>query len=87
MTINGQVTVVRYVATYINRDGMRTLMGAVQGRHTWGDAAGAQGWLDAVMQNNSPKQIASLWGDHPRFEVRACVCWAGHYDPVGVWFD
>ena len=80
-------TVLRYVPTYVNRDGMRTLMCGAQGRNTWASAAGAQGWLDAVLQENSDDQLESLWGTAPRFEVRPCVCWAGHFDPVGVWFD
>lgn len=92
-------TVIRYVPTYVNKDGMRTLVLGAQGRWTWETPEGAQAWLDAMLEgghlnekgepvrNNSPKSIRQLYGDNPQFEVRPCECWAGHFDPVGVWFD
>lgn len=80
-------TVTRYVATYVNKDGMRTLMCGAQGRYTYATAEEAQAWLDAVTGNESAFRIAQIWGDNPRFEVRPCECWTGHFDPVGVWFD
>ncbi len=80
-------TVTRYVPTYVGKDGLRTLMTAQQGRHTFATAADAQSWIDAVTQNNSKDTLHSLWGKRPRFAVRPCMCWAGHFDPVGVYFD
>ena len=79
--------VTRYVPTYVNRDGMRTLMRAAQGRDTFETAAQAQDWIDAVTANNPPGRVAEVWGDNPRFEVRPCPCWPGHFDPKTVWFD
>lgn len=82
-------TVTRYVPTFIDYKGMRKLMRSAQGRDTFATAAEAQAWLDAVTApgTNSPDTLLSVFGTHPRFEVRACECWAGHFDPVGVFFD
>lgn len=80
-------SVTRYVPTYINRDGQRTLMTASQGRHTHVTPEAAQQWLDAVTANNSASTVHQLWGDNPRFEVRPCPCWPEHFDPQTCWFD
>ncbi len=80
-------SVTRYVATYVNKDGERTLMGAAQGRNTYATAAEAREWIDAVTKNNGADLIRSVWGDNPRFEVRPCPCYPGHFDPQTVWFD
>ena len=85
MMITEHVT--RYVPTYINKDGLRTLMRPAQGRDTFPTREEAQLWLDAVAQNNSADHLRSIWGEDPRFEVRACACWAAHFDPVGIYFD
>ena len=79
-------SVKRYVATYVNRDGQRTLMGAAQGRNTYATETEAQGWVDGVMSNASDS-VRQIWGDDPRPEVRACPCYPGHFDPQTVWFD
>ena len=80
-------SVTRYVGTYVNSRGERTLMTAAQGRNTYATAAEAQSWLDAVSKNNSADTLRQVWGDNPRFEVRACPCWPNHFDPQTVWFD
>jgi 3-hydroxyisobutyrate dehydrogenase-like beta-hydroxyacid dehydrogenase len=84
-----QHPVTRYVATYVNKDGMRTLMTAAQGQYTYATPEEAQAWLDAVFTTttNSPATLESVWGKNPRCEVRPCDCWAGHFDPMGVYFD
>lgn len=80
-------SVTRYVATYVNKDGMRTMMSAAQGRNTHATAAEAQAWMEAVTANNSADTIKQVWGDNPRFEVRPTACYPGHFDPMNVWFD
>ena len=81
-------TVTRYVATVVNKDGTRTLMSPAQGRFTYATAEEAQEWLDAIMSNNAPDRIASIWGAHDlKPEVLPCECWAGHFDPVSIYFD
>lgn len=77
----------RYVPTYLAADGLRTFMGAAQGRHTHEGPEGAQAWIDAVKTNNDTERLRSLWGDPDKWEVRACWCWPGHFDPVGIYFD
>lgn len=80
-------SVSRYVATYINKDGMRTLMQSAQGRFTYATEAEAAEWIAAVTANNRPDTIRQVWGDNPRFETRACPCYPGHFDPQNVWFE
>lgn len=80
-------SVTRHVGTYINKDGMRTLMGPAQGRNTFATAADAQAWVDAVSKNNSADTLRQVWGDDPRFEVRECPCYPNHFDPQTVYFD
>jgi len=78
--------VTRYVGTYVNSNGERTLMSAAQGRHTYASAEEAQAWIDAVTTNNSADTLRQVWGDNPQFEVRPCPCYPGHFDPQTVWF-
>lgn len=80
-------TVTRYVVTYINSDGLRTILGPAQGRFTHATAEEAAVYMKAVVTNNPASTIAMLYGDNPRFEVRPCKCWAGHFDPVSIYFD
>ncbi len=85
--MNTRESVTRYVPTYVNKDGMRTLMTAAQGRHTFETHGAAQEWLNAVTRNNSASRIMEVWGGHPQFEVRPCPCYPHHFDPQTVWFD
>ena len=80
-------SVTRYVATYVNKDGMRTLMQAAQGRNTYTTKEEASEWIDAVTQHNLPERIREVWGKNPMFAVRECPCYPGHFDPQTVWFD
>lgn len=79
--------VIRYVPTYMAKDGLRTLATPCQGRHTFATEQEAQRWIDLVTANNSARTIAATWGTDPRFEVRPCKCWPIHFDPVGIYFD
>lgn len=80
-------TVTRYVPTFVDRDGMRTLMRGAQGQDTYATPDEAQAWMNAVTANNSAEAVREAWGDNPRFEVRPCPCWPGHFDPQTIWFD
>jgi hypothetical protein len=82
-------TVTRYVLTYVNADGMRTLTGAAQGRNTFATREEAEQRLKATLDpsTNPPSLIHSVWGKNPRFEVRPVQCYAGHFDPIGIYFD
>lgn len=79
--------VVRYVPTYINRQGLRTLAGRAQGRDTFDTPRAAQKWIDTVVGVNSADVVRQVYGVDPRFEVRACACFPGHFDPIGIYFD
>lgn len=84
-------SVTRYVGTYINRDGMRTLMTPCQGRHTFATADEAQAWINAVTTDNGGDTIRQVWGDNPGFEVCPVPCYqmqdGSHGDPQTRWFD
>lgn len=79
-------SVTRYVATYVKADGTRTLMTPAQGRNTYATADEARAWINAVLSNNGADNLRQIWGDNPRFEVRECPCYPGHFDPQSVWF-
>lgn len=79
--------VTRYVVTYVNSDGMRTLIGPAQGRNTFATEAEAQAYMRAVTSNNSAASIKQVWGSKPRFAVRPCECWPVHFDPMSVYFE
>lgn len=76
--------VTRYVVTHIGRGGLRTMAHAAQGRNTYAIPEEAQAWIDAAMKNNSLDRLNNLFG--LPLEVRPCKCYAGHFDPVGVYF-
>lgn len=80
-------SVTRYVATYVNKDGMRTLMQASQGRFTFATETEAAEWIAAVTKNNSADTIRQVWGENPKFETRPCPCYPVHFDPQTVWFE
>lgn len=79
-------TVQRFVITFIGKDGLRTLAFPQQGRYTRATREEAEAWLaNCRLPHSLPRvltaeQLATL-------EVRECECWAGHFDPCGVYFD
>lgn len=81
--------VTRYVVTHVNHHGMRTLTLACQGRHTYATRAEAEEWLGSFLANNSLERLAEVYGAQAlgTFAVRPCECWAGHFDPCGIYFD
>jgi len=85
--MNAPASVTRYVATYVNKRGERTLAHSAQGRFTHTTAEEAKEWIIAVTSNNSADTLRQIWGSNPRFEVRPCPCWPRHYDPQTIWFD
>lgn len=80
-------SVARYVVTYINKNGARTLATACQGRMTYETREEAQSLLDAMTQNNPASQLDTIYGPQRDLQVRPCPCWPGHFDPKTVWFD
>lgn len=80
---------VRWVPTYVGKDGLRTLVLGAQGRWTFDTKKEAQAWCDAARANNSADSLAQIYGPGgaESMEPRACECWPGHNDPKGVYFD
>lgn len=81
-------TVIRYVVTHKpEKEGEpRVLSFAAQGRYTYATRGEAEKVRDVFLRPEglprvlTPAEVASV-------EVRSCECWAGHYDPVGIYFD
>lgn len=78
-------TVIRYVLTHLDKSGMRTLAGAAQGRWTYATHEEAESRLAELLAGNGADRIAELYGQP--LQVRPCTCWAGHFDPVSIYFD
>lgn len=77
-------TVTRYVVTHIGIDGLRTLTFGAQGRNTHATREEAQQRLEEF----EPELRAKVLHDKAdTLEVRECECWAGHFDPCGIYFD
>lgn len=77
-----------YNVSYILPNGLRTIMGPAQGRHMKATREEAEETLAAILANNSPDRLLSIFG--PRFietaRVDAFECY-GHGDPVGIYVD
>lgn len=78
--------VIRYVPTFVNQDGQRVMLGAKQGRNTHETPEAAEQYLQAVLSNNNREMLEGLFGDLSKLEVRPVECWAGHFDPIGIYF-
>lgn len=80
---------IRYVVTHMGRSGFRTLISAAQGRNTFETKEAASEHLAAIMANNPPATLASIYG--LPLEVRPVECWdMGDErigDPKTVYFD
>lgn len=86
MPITERASVIRYVPTYIDQNGMRTLMLPQQGRHTFETAREAERWIDAIRAHTSADTLRQVYGEDT-FEVCACPCYPDHFDPRTCWFD
>lgn len=80
-------SVIRYVVTHINKDGMRTLAHAQQGRNTYETPEAAQAWINAAKANNTVATLQSVYPNPDSLEVRPCECYPGHFDPKGIYFE
>lgn len=86
--MSGPATVRRFVVTIAGRDGLRTLFDPAQGRFTYATREEAYDRLTAFARE-SRDRIDDLYGVGACTSMRVseCECWAGHFDPVGVYFD
>ena len=77
--------VVRYVLTQApDAEGLRTLADPAQGRYTYATPEDAAARLAAIMANNPPDVLASVY--RLPLQVQAVECYPGHFDPMRtVW--
>jgi len=77
-----------YQVTYVQKDGLRTLMGAAQGRLMHHSREAAEEFLVALLQNNAEDRLVSVFGEQARgtFRVDAFECY-DHGDPVSIYVD
>jgi hypothetical protein len=79
--------VIRYAVTHINRDGMRTLTRANQGRNHFVNKEQAEQWIQTVYGNTPEATIRQVYGPQAlgTFEVRPVECYS-HGDAIGIFF-
>lgn len=80
---------IRFVISHINKDGMRTMTYAVQGRNTRGSKKEARGLLRNFLANNAKETLIGIYGSQSigTFEVSAVECYEGHNDPKGCFIQ
>jgi hypothetical protein len=80
-------TVTRYVLSRIDKDGMRIMVYAVQGRNTHATRNEAEIQLKFLLENNSKERLTEVFGERAigTFEVSAIECYPGHFDPIGCY--
>lgn len=80
---------IRYVISHINRDGMRKMTYAIQGRNTLGSKEEAQKLLQDFLNNNYDALLSECYGSQAlgTFEVSAVECYDEHNDPKGCWIQ
>lgn len=77
--------VTRWVVTHINQDGERVISSpASQGRYTYETEHEARFMAGAMVANNHPDKLVSVFGDQclGTFEARPCKCYANGFDPA-----
>ena len=78
---------IRYVISHMDKDGLRAMTYACQGRNTRGSIKEAQDDLHNFLTNNTPERLVEVFGTQSAgtFEVSAVECWPGHNDPKGCY--
>lgn len=86
MSNRNEETVTRYMPTYINKDGMRRILGTAQGRFTKATAEEAQSAVDSLLSNNTEDCLRECYGKQSigTFRVDPIECWPVHFDPIGI---
>lgn len=77
---------IRYVVTFVNKDGIRIIAHPATGLFTHDTPQSAQRWLNACLKNNSTGMLKYVYGETPQFEVRPCECWPDN-EPKDIYFD
>lgn len=76
----------RYAITKIDKDGLRSLATANQGRYFHDTPESAETHLRAILSNNSYDTLKSVFGDVSKMEVRPVDCYETG-DAKGIYFD
>jgi hypothetical protein len=81
--------IIRYVLTYVNDRGVRTLLDPAQGRFTYARCEEAEAFLREFLSANTPERLQGVFGKDcvGTFAVRPVECWPQHFDPKTCWFD
>ena len=79
-------TMILFNVSFIDKNGLRTLVGPAQGRHMLPTREAAEKWLSAFLANNAPERLASIFGDQAlgTFRVDPFDCYE-HGDPKGIY--
>lgn len=80
---------IRYVISYMDKDGARCMAYPMQGRNTRGSKEEAQTELEHFINNNREETLISIFGRQAlgTFEVSAVECYDGHNDPKGCYIQ
>jgi hypothetical protein len=73
----------------MNKDGMRRMTSALQGRNTHATKEEAQKYLKNFITNNSEENLIGIFGKQSigTFEVSAMECYPEHNDPKGCFIQ
>lgn len=76
-----------YAVTHVNKDGMRTLTYANQGRNHCDKREDAERKLAALVQNTTVDRLEQIFGNQAlgTFDVREVDCY-DHGDAKSIWF-
>jgi len=79
--------VIRYVLSRIDKDGLRVMVYAQQGRYTYATKDEAKILLKLFLENNTQERLIEVFGRQAvgTFEVSAIECYPGHFDPIGCY--
>lgn len=74
--------------SFVNKNGLRTMLGPNQGRYMKETRAEAQELLDAIMQESGEQRLVEVCGEQARgtFRVDPFHCYA-HGDAKGIYVD
>lgn len=80
---------IRYVISHMDKDGLRAMTDACQGRNTVASIEEARVDLHNFLTNNTPERLVEVFGTQSAgtFEVSAVDCWPGHNDPKGCYIS
>ena len=70
------MTLTKFALTFVNKDGLRVLAHANNGRHFWTTKQEGFNWLKLMYKNTSLDTIKQVFGDKPKFKINQIVCYS-----------